>query len=186
MIRLDFCYKSEKYKNKVIDDYYNSIKKDTPEMKKLDEFKNMEVLSVSSHIGIREGRRIKGLYTLTFDDITEGSRFDDAVCSAEFPIDVHKICENDSTDHKKGKRVQTYNIPYRALVAADCENLLLAGRCISGDFYAHASYRVAGNVIPMGEAAGYAAAICVKESKAPSQIDGKQVREYMEAMGYLM
>ena len=27
MIRLDFCYKSEKYKNKVIDDYYNSIKK---------------------------------------------------------------------------------------------------------------------------------------------------------------
>ena len=156
------------------------------QMKKLDEFKNMEVLSVSSHIGIREGRRIKGLYTLTFDDITEGSRFDDAVCSAEFPIDVHKICENDSTDHKKGKRVQTYNIPYRALVAADCENLLLAGRCISGDFYAHASYRVAGNVIPMGEAAGYAAAICVKESKAPSQIDGKQVREYMEAMGYLM
>ena len=38
MIRLDFCYKSEKYKNKVIDDYYNSIKKDTPEMKKLDEW----------------------------------------------------------------------------------------------------------------------------------------------------
>ena len=38
MIRLDFCYKSETYKNKVIDDYYNSIKKDTPEMKKLDEW----------------------------------------------------------------------------------------------------------------------------------------------------
>lgn len=155
-------------------------------MKKLEGFKNMEVLSASSHIGIREGRRIKGLYTLTFDDITEGSRFDDGICTANFAIDVHKIAAGDNTDHKKGKKVQAYNIPYRSLVPVDCDNLLLAGRCISGDFYAHASYRVVGNVIPMGEAAGYAAAICVKENKKPSELDGKRVRGYMESKGYLI
>lgn len=155
-------------------------------MKQLDGFENMEVLSVSSHIGIREGRRIRGLYTLTFDDITEGSRFDDGICVANFAIDVHKIAEGDNTDHKKGKKVQAYNIPYRSLVPQDCQNLLLAGRCISGDFYAHASYRVVGNVIPMGEAAGYAAALCIKENSSPAQVNGKRVREYMESRGYLV
>ena len=29
----------------------------------------------------------------------------------------------------------------------------MAGRCISGDFLAHSSYRVTGNAVPMGEAA---------------------------------
>jgi hypothetical protein len=38
----------------------------------------------------------------------------------------------------------------------------------------------------MGEAAGYAAAVCVNENKSPSEIDGKQVRKYMESIGYLV
>ena len=39
------------------------------------------------------------------------------------------------------------------MVAADVDGLLMAGRCISGDFVAHSSYRVTGNSVPMGEAA---------------------------------
>ncbi len=155
-------------------------------MKCIEGFENMEILAVSSHIGVREGRRIEGEYTLTFDDITEGRRFEDGICTVSFPVDVHKISAGDKTDHKKGKRVSKYNIPYRSLVALACKNLLLAGRCISGDFYAHASYRVVGNVIPTGEAAGFAAAICVKENLIPSQIDGKRVREYMTSNGYVI
>ena len=46
----------------------------------------------------------------------------------------------------------------RSLQAADVDNLLMAGRCISGDFLAHSSYRVTGNAVAMGEAAGYFAA----------------------------
>jgi len=153
-------------------------------MKSLDGFENMEILSVSSHIGVREGRRIKGLYTLTFEDITEGRRFEDGICLASFPIDVHKLSKTDSTDHKKGKKVQSYSIPYRSLVARDCKNILLAGRCISGDFYAHASYRVVGNIIPIGEAAGYAAALCANENTLPATTDGKRIREYMKKRGY--
>lgn len=147
-------------------------------------FEGMEIVSTSSHIGVREGKRISGHYTLTYDDVTGGSRFDDAVCKARFPIDVHVISKDDTTDHKKGKSVTGYHIPYRSLLPRDCENLLLAGRCISGDFYAHASYRVAGNVIPMGEAAGYAAAACVKNGSLPFEIDGKEIRREMESRGY--
>ncbi len=156
------------------------------QMRQIAGLENMEIVSVSSHIGVREGRRIRGLYCLSFEDITEGHQFDDAICSAAFTIDVHKISAGDKKDHKKGKQVANYHIPYRVLVPVDCQNLLLAGRCISGDFYAHASYRVVGNVIPTGEAAGYASAVCVREGCLPGQICGPQVREHMVKLGYQM
>lgn len=66
--------------------------------------------------------------------------------------------------------MKPYDISYRALVAKDVDGLILAGRCISGDFFAHASYRVTGNAVAMGEAAGSAAARCVKEGCLPHQL----------------
>jgi len=59
---------------------------------------------------------------------------------------------------KEGVRARPYDIPYRALIARDVDALLMAGRCISGDFIAHSSYRVTGNAAATGEAAGIAAA----------------------------
>ena len=38
--------------------------------------------------------------------------------------------------------------------------------------------------MPMGEAAGYAAARCIKDGVSPSSIDGKDVTEYMVSLGY--
>ncbi|HMO86130.1 MAG TPA: FAD-dependent oxidoreductase, partial [Lacipirellulaceae bacterium] len=59
-----------------------------------------------------------------------------------------------------------FDIPFRALVARDVENLLLAGRCVSGDFLAHSSYRVTGNAVALGEAAGRAAATAATTGRA--------------------
>ena len=42
--------------------------------------------------------------------------------------------------------------PLRALIAKDVDGLLMAGRCLSGDFIAHSSYRITGDVAAMGEA----------------------------------
>lgn len=147
-------------------------------------FERAEIVSSSSHIGIREGRRIRGRYRLTLGDITGGRRFDDAVCLVRFGIDVHSISPTDRENHSKGRRVQPYNIPFRSLLPLGADNLLLAGRCISGDFYAHSSYRVIGDVIPTGEAAGYAAALCASEGALPAELDGKRVTEYMRSLGY--
>ena len=63
-----------------------------------------------------------------------------------------------------------YDIPYRALVARDVDGLLLAGRCISGDYLAHASYRVTGNAVAMGEAAGAAAALAASGKSLPHEL----------------
>lgn len=63
---------------------------------------------------------------------------------------------------------------------------MLAGRCISGDFYPHASYRVMGNMAATGEACGYAAALCVREGTAPRDFDGRRARAFMAERGYAL
>ncbi len=119
----------------------------------------IELASTSPLIGVREGRRLRGLYTVTREDLIAGRRHDDAVCRVTFPVDVHST---DPAAHKgfsnEGVEMQPYDIPLRALIAADVDNLAMAGRCISGDFIAHASYRVVGNCIATGTAAGAACA----------------------------
>lgn len=137
---------------------------------------NLQIVATAAHIGIREARRIHGRYTVCLDDMLRGARFDDAVCRVTFGIDVHSTgghtAGNTHIEATDGKdRIQPYDIPYRALVAKDVDGLLLAGRCISGDFLAHSSYRVTGNAVAMGEAAGLAAAACVATGVMPHQLD---------------
>lgn len=156
----------------------------TEKLRSIPGWEELSVVQMSSHLGIREGRRIRGKYCVTVDDIVSGARFDDGICLVRFGVDVHATAKDDSEDYGKERRVHPYHIPYRSLVPEDCGGLLLAGRCISGDFYAHSSYRVAADCIAMGEAAGYAAALCVKEGTSPAQVDGTRVSAYMAKQGY--
>lgn len=139
-------------------------------------WENLRLVATPEHIGVREGRRVHGLYTVTRDDLIRGARHDDAVCRVTFPVDVH------ATDTAAGKgysgegvRVQPYDIPYRALVAKDLDNLLLAGRLISGDFIAHASYRVTGNAAALGEVAGAAGALAAKSERPPREVPWSEI-----------
>lgn len=130
-------------------------------------WKDLTLAATGQHIGVREGRRIHGRYTVSEQDVLEGKRHSDAVCRVTYPIDIHR-----SQPPKKGEgalarfvKSKPYDIPMRALIAKDLDNLFMAGRCISGDFTAHASYRVTGNAVAMGEAAGKKAAEIVKKSE---------------------
>jgi hypothetical protein len=53
---------------------------------------------------------------------------------------------------------------------------MLAGRCISGDFFAHASYRVTGNAVALGEAAGRTAAVAAQKGRLPHQVGIDEIR----------
>ena len=152
--------------------------------RKINGYGELYTAFTNSHIGIREGRRIYGEYRITDDDILEGRRFDDGICLVTFGVDVHKLKNDDTTDCKRGYRAKPYNIPYRSLVPLGVDNLLLAGRCISGDFYPHASYRVMGNMAATGEAAGFAASKAIKNDLAPKDIDGKEIKAFMLEKGY--
>ena len=96
-------------------------------------WKNLRLVATAEQIGVREGRRLRGLYTLTAEDLREGRRFDDAVCRATFGVDVHAL------DPKKTKGIEAqpwkakpYDIPLRALIAKDVKGLLFAGRSGAG------------------------------------------------------
>lgn len=97
-----------------------------------------------------EGRRIEGRYKVTIDDILAGKQHEDGICRVSFGVDVHSLQPKESkafakyNEQYRGK-AKEYDIPLRALIAKDVDGLLVAGRCISGDFLAHSSYRVTGN-----------------------------------------
>ena len=99
-------------------------------------------------------------------------------------IDIHKLNPVDAVETARGYRTKPYHIPYRCLLPESIENLLLAGRLISGDFYAHASYRMMGNMSATGEAAGWAAARSVELGGIPAQVNGTDVSNFMQIRGY--
>jgi hypothetical protein len=139
----------------------------------------VQIVATPEQIGIRDGRRIKGRYFMTRDDLVAGTRQDDAVVRATFPVDIHALSAEDNRKaayHDAGVKTRPYDIPLRALIARDVDGLMMAGRCISGDFIAHASYRVTGNAVAMGEAAGATAALAARTGRAPHDVPWLEVQ----------
>lgn len=154
-------------------------------LRKKPSWEHLRLISTASHIGLREGRRIRGQYYLGIEDIISGRRFDDGICTVTFGIDIHDLDEEGSRGYSsKGRYVTPYHLPFRSLISYDFENLGMAGRCVSGDFYAHASYRVTGNAIPMGEALAIGAKLALSENDTFTNVDGSLVGKEMHQRGY--
>ena len=141
---------------------------------------DLSVVATAEQIGVREGRRVKGRASVSADDIVAGKKHADAVCRVNFGFDVHNVrpgemfsgqdeIEAEVARYRK-LGAKAYDIPVGALIAADVDNLMMAGRCISGDFIAHSSYRVTGNSVPMGEAAAQVSVASLKAGKMPHEI----------------
>ncbi|CAN5901199.1 putative intracellular survival FAD-dependent oxidoreductase IbeA [soil metagenome] len=148
-----------------------------------DPWEGIQLAATAEQIGVRDGRRIAGRYTVNKDDLINGARYDDAVVRPTFPVDIHAI----SADHNKtaaysnaGIKVIPYDVPLRALIAKDVDGLMMAGRCISGDFIAHASYRVTGNAVAMGEAAGVVAALAAASKRLPHEVEWSEAVAKLE------
>jgi hypothetical protein len=139
-------------------------------------------VGTAEQIGVREGRRVHGEYHVGLNDLLEGIRHEDAVCRVQFGIDVHSTNNETSKDFAAENKTKTlpYDIPYRALIAKGYDNLLLSGRCISGDFYAHASYRVTGNAVALGQGAGVAAALIAKSGQPALEIPWPEIKRGLD------
>jgi hypothetical protein len=98
-----------------------------------------------------------------------------------FGVDIHDVRRGEKSAH--GTKIRPYQIPYRCLVPRSVRGLLFAGRCISGTHEAHASYRVTGTCMAMGQAAGLAAAQAAADGRSPEQLDGPTLRRALEAKG---
>lgn len=149
-------------------------------------FEQAYVASVATQVGVRESRRITGEYVLQLEDITECRKFPDGILKNRYPVDVHG--PKKSINEEKRNLIylppgEYHEVPYRCLVPLKVENLLAAGRCLSASFVAQSSVRIQPNCQAMGEAAGVAAALSLRQGVTPRQLDGAALRQVLRANG---
>ncbi len=150
-------------------------------------WEGIQLVATAEQIGVRDGRRIAGRYAVKADDLKNGARHEDAVVQATFGVDVHATNaehnKKGGATHTMNIKVKPYDIPLRALIARDVDGLMMAGRCISGDFISHSSYRVTGNAVGMGEGAGVIAAVAALTKRPPHEVPWSEGLAKLKAMG---
>ncbi|MEK3713964.1 FAD-dependent oxidoreductase [Paenibacillus sp. FSL R7-0333] len=145
-------------------------------------FEDSVVVSTGPSIGVRGSRQIKGVYTLTAEDILSVKPFEDVIAHSGYPIDIHSPDgEGTATDHLEWGAM--YGIPYRCLITSEIDNLIVVGRCLSATFEAQAAVRTTPTVGAIGQAGGTAAALAVKEGVPVQQVDYKSLQEMLVAHG---
>ncbi len=145
-------------------------------------FADSYVAQSGSTVGVRETRRIIGDYRLTAEDLLSARRFDDAIARGSYPVDIHNP-EGKGTVLKRLPPDEAYDIPLRSLLPQGVENLIVAGRCISGSHEAHSSYRVMPIAMATGQAAGVAAALAARSGKTVRAVAGDAVRSELSRQG---
>jgi hypothetical protein len=153
-------------------------------------FENAYLIDFASQLGVRETRRIVGEYQLTKEDVREGHRHADVIAKAVSQIDIH----GSNQDEKKffwikQPKTQTYfdyDIPYRALLPQNINNLIVACRAISATREAHGSVRFMPPCMAIGEAAGVAAALSVREKVSPKEVDVQVLQKALCAQGVIL
>lgn len=99
---------------------------------------------------------------------------------------MHCIHKKDSVEYIPTKDDNIYTIPYRSLVVKGCDNVLVAGRCLSADREAMAAVRVMPPCFAMGEAAGVAAFLAVKHKVPVSAIPIKELKDILRDSGAIV
>lgn len=141
-------------------------------------FEDAVFLSTGVQIGVRESRRVMGRYLLTAEDILSPQGLADAIALGGYPIDIHNPA-GAATHTTHLRQGQHYAIPYGCLVAQSPKNLLVSGRCLSATHEAGAAVRVTPIAMATGQAAGAAAALCIREGCLPGQVDIRTLRKHL-------
>jgi len=140
------------------------------------------LMMTAAEIGVRESRMIVGDYVLTEEDCRNCVKFDDAIAACNYDIDIHNP-EGSGTSHYFFPAGEYYTIPYRSLIPKSAENLLVAGRCISSDHGAQASYRIMPVVCCIGEAAGTAIGLAVKNNSSVREVNTEELQKSLKKNG---
>ncbi len=143
----------------------------------VEESKNWDILWISPVAGKRESRRFLGDYVLTQTDCEAGRIFEDAIAVGGFAVDIHYP----RPENEKYVKVRyhgmppVYSIPYRCIYSKDIENLFFASRLLSVSHMAHGSVRLQRTLATIGQAAGAAAAMCMRKGVTAREIYTKNL-----------
>lgn len=139
----------------------------------MDPFPPIEV--IAPEVAVRESRRILCDGYMTEEKYVSGYQYPDAVCTSFYPIDLHRHGDNGirQTFLTDG---QIPTVPLSALIVKGIDNMLVAGRCASGDRLANSAYRVKASCMAMGQAAAACAAVAHRNGVSIRQADLEEIR----------
>ncbi|VTU33291.1 putative FAD-binding dehydrogenase [Variovorax sp. SRS16] len=150
-----------------IGEYFRFLKAEVPG------FEQSAIVEIAPQVGIRETRRIEGLYALTGEDILSSARFDDSIGINAWPMEMHAAGKIEWAFPRDERR--TFNqLPWRMLVPRGVDNLLVAGRCASMTHEGQSAARASGGCFVMGQAAGTAAAVLGADAFAAVDVPALQ------------
>jgi len=148
-------------------------------------FQNSHLAYLGPQVGIRETRRLEGIYQLTHEDLAAARKFEDGIVACDNPLDnVFRDAANHHSTHEAALSVGSYyTIPFRSLVPKAIRNLLFAGRLICADNKAFSSIRGMPQCMGMGQAAGIGAAITRRARCDVQSIDSARVVKKLRELG---
>jgi ribulose 1,5-bisphosphate synthetase/thiazole synthase len=117
-------------------------------------------------LGVRLSRLLDGVKKLTVQEIRSGAKFRDVIGYSGAYANAPE-----------------FQIPYGCLVPAKVENVLAAGRCISAEFGVADITRLIPVCWVTGQAAGIAAAMCIKDQCKPRQISVAKLQSQLREQG---
>ena len=154
------------------------------------ELANVHGAALCPEVWPRESRRILGEGYVTAEDYRNATRCDDAICCSYYPMDVHKRPgEGKAAFYLEQHRLspeRVPSIPLSAMIVRGFENLMTAGRCISGDRMAQSAYRVQATCMAMGEAIGTAAALQARRGESMRTVRASEVAQALRENGAIV
>lgn len=141
------------------------------------------LVQLQPEAAFRESYRILGEAVITHEDYVTGRAFDDAVCYAFYPVDLHT---------RQGVRPQPLKegivptVPLRALIPKGSRNLMAAGRSVSSDRLANSGLRVQAACMAMGQAAGAAAALAAGGNISPQEVPLADLKAVLQQHGAIV
>jgi hypothetical protein len=117
-------------------------------------------------MGVRLTRLLAGVKRLTIQEANAGAKFKDVIGYSGTYANQPE-----------------FQIPYGCLVPEKVENLLAAGRCVSSDFQVADTLRLIPVCWVTGQAAGVAAALCIKDKCRPRDVDTAKLQSTLKQQG---
>lgn len=147
-------------------------------------FEQSYVCDIAPQVGIRETRRVAGLYQLTESDVLDCASFDDTIGVNGWPLELHLKGDVEFRWPRIPESRGFNQLPYRMIVPrAGASNLWIVGRCASMTHEAQSAARVTGPCFVMGEAAGVAADLALAADRTAAQVDVPRLQERLQAQG---
>ncbi|TVR40359.1 MAG: FAD-dependent oxidoreductase [Planctomycetota bacterium] len=149
-------------------------------------FENIRLVTMARAMGVRQSYQIDGQYRLTAEDCLSQRQFEDVIAQCNYMIDIHEP-GSDKTTCQLLPHGTHYDIPWRCLIPRQGPaRLIVAGRCISADAGAMASFRVQAPAMAIGEAAGIGIALAAQRGVALADLGHEAVQERLRAVGAVL